>query len=73
MPRFVTSYLSWWMLPILAGLAGPLVFGYAAQNAGGSLPSWIVLVGVFILQFASGTIGTVVTVYLVESYPNFAG
>ena len=61
------------LVPIVAGLAGPLVFGYAAQNAGASLPAWVVLVGVFILQFSSGTIGTVVSVYLVESYPNFAG
>ena len=61
------------LVPIVFGLAGPLVFGHAAQNAGTNLPSWVVLVGVFILQFSSGTIGTVVSVYLVESYPNFAG
>ncbi len=61
------------ILPVLAGFAGPMVFGYAAQNAGASLPSWVVLVGVFIISFAGGTVGTVTSVYMVESYPNFAG
>ncbi|RYP85954.1 hypothetical protein DL770_004967 [Monosporascus sp. CRB-9-2] len=61
------------ILPVLAGFAGPMVFGSSAQNVGVSLPSWFVLIGVFILSFASSTITTLISVYLVESYPNFAG
>ena len=61
------------LVPIVVGLAAPLVFGYTAQNAGESMATWTVLVGVFLLQFSSGTVGTVLSVYLVESYPNFAG
>ncbi|KAI1246119.1 hypothetical protein MGN70_013016 [Eutypa lata] len=61
------------ILPVIFGFAGPMVFGYAAQNANAGLPAWVVLVGVFILSFATNTVQTVVSVYLVECYPNFAG
>lgn len=68
------AHLANLLLPAAAGVAGPMVFGYAAQSARtAALPSWVVLVGVFVMSFATNTSQTVVSVYLVESYPNFAG
>ncbi len=60
------------IIPLLAGVAGPLVFGYAGQNIK-TLPGIVVLVGVFLIGFAFLTANTLFSVYLVESYPAFAG
>ncbi|KAH8886736.1 MFS general substrate transporter [Thozetella sp. PMI_491] len=60
------------IIPLAAGVAGPLVFGYAAQNIK-TLPSIVVLVGIFLIGFAFLTANTLFSVYLVESYPAFAG
>lgn len=60
------------IIPLTAGIAGPLMFGFAAANIR-TLPSWVVLVGIFLLGFGGMTVHTVVSVYLVESYPNYAG
>ncbi|KAI1339336.1 MFS general substrate transporter [Xylariaceae sp. FL0016] len=63
----------WSMLvPIVAGVAGPLVFGYTAQNID-TLPTWVIFIGVFLLGFGGMTIQTLIAVYLVECYPLFAG
>ncbi|KAH8662280.1 major facilitator superfamily transporter [Xylariales sp. PMI_506] len=58
--------------PVAAAVAGVLVYGYAAANIA-HVSSFVLLAGLFLLCFGSGTCNTVLSVYIVESYPNFAG
>lgn len=59
-------------LPLLAAVAGCILFGYAGENIR-NLPSVAVLSGVFLVGFGFLTSNTLVSVYLVESYPAYAG
>ncbi|KXX80830.1 hypothetical protein MMYC01_201868 [Madurella mycetomatis] len=58
------------MLPFVAGIAGTFIFGWAGQaNA-----HWaVLLVGSFLLVFAFLVVLSVINVYVVESYPMWAG
>ncbi|KAI0125168.1 major facilitator superfamily domain-containing protein [Xylariales sp. AK1849] len=60
------------ILPLSSSVAGVMVYGYAAANIM-TLPGYVVLVGFFLILFGIVTVNTVASVYLVESYPNFAG
>ena len=60
------------IIPLAAGIAGPVVFGYAGQNIK-DLPSIVVLISIFLNGFSYLTTNTLFSVYLVESYPSFAG
>ncbi|KAJ0114740.1 hypothetical protein J7T55_004481 [Diaporthe amygdali] len=60
------------IFPLLAGVAGPILFGYAGQNTA-SRPLVPLLVGFFLIGFGGLTMNSLVSVYLVECYPNFAG
>jgi MFS family permease len=60
------------ILPLVAGIAGPLVFGYAGQNVDKAPPA-VVLTGIFLIGFGFMTANTLFSVYLVESYPAYAG
>ncbi|KAH8900625.1 major facilitator superfamily transporter [Thozetella sp. PMI_491] len=58
--------------PLLAGIAGPILFGYAGDHTA-DRPLVPLLVGFFLIGFGGLTMNTLVSVYLVESYPNKAG
>lgn len=60
------------VLPLLCGIAGPLLFGYAGENIA-TVPSIVLLVAVFLIGFSFLTANAVFSVYLVESYPAYAG
>lgn len=60
------------IVPLIAGIIGPLVVGYAGEHIG-DVPTIVILIGVFFIAFGYLTTSTVVSVYLVESYPRFAG
>ena len=60
------------ILPLAAGIAGPVLFGYAGQNIK-DLPSIVVLISIFLTGFSYLTTNTLFSVYLVESYPSLAG
>ncbi|KAJ2901908.1 hypothetical protein MKZ38_001260 [Zalerion maritima] len=60
------------IIPLIAGILGPFVFGYAAENIN-KLPSIVVLIAVFLIGFGLLTANTIFSVYLIESYPQFAG
>jgi|SRR3569833_218230 len=60
------------VVPLAAGIAGPVLFGYAAAHIA-TLHSIVVLVAVFLLGFGFLTANTLFSVYLVESYPAYAG
>ncbi|KAM0273940.1 hypothetical protein ACHAQH_008112 [Verticillium albo-atrum] len=60
------------IFPLTAGIMGAVLFGYAAQNIR-TLPSIVVLVAIFFVGFGFLTANTIFSVYLVESYPQFAG
>ncbi|KAK6082313.1 major facilitator superfamily transporter [Seiridium cupressi] len=58
------------ILPFISGILGCFVFGYAGQN---NLHWAFILLGAFFLIFAFLTVLTVVNVFVVESYPMWAG
>jgi MFS family permease len=60
------------IVPLIAAIAGSLLFGYAGQNIK-TLPGFVVLLAVFLVGFGFLTTNTIFAVYLVESYPAFAG
>ncbi|TLS22097.1 uncharacterized protein PpBr36_09239 [Pyricularia pennisetigena] len=60
------------IFPLICGIIGPIVFGYAGQNIN-RLPGIVVLVGIFFIGFSFLTANALFAVYLVESYPNYAG
>jgi MFS family permease len=58
------------VVPFVCGIAGCFIFGYAGQNN----VHWAVLLfGSFLIIFAFLTILSVVNVFIVESYPMWAG
>jgi MFS family permease len=60
------------IFPLLCGIAGCLMFGYAAQNI--KTTHWSVLLGgIFLIALGFLTANTVLAVYIVESYPQWAG
>ncbi|KAK2032977.1 major facilitator superfamily transporter [Colletotrichum zoysiae] len=60
------------IFPILASIVGPILFGYAGEHIR-ELPSIVVLVSIFLVGFGLLTANTIFAVYLVESYPRYAG
>lgn len=58
------------VLPFVAGIAGCFIFGYAGQND----VHWSVLLfGSFMIIFGFLTLMTTINVFIVESYPQWAG
>lgn len=66
------SHLISLAFPLIAGIVGPLLFGYAGEHTD-QRPLVFLLVGFFLIGFGGLTMNTLVSVYLVESYPNYAG
>lgn len=60
------------VLPLLCGVVGPLLFGYAGQNVA-TVSMYVLLAGIFCIGFAFLTANALFSVYLVESYPAYAG
>ncbi|KAK2067333.1 hypothetical protein P8C59_001084 [Phyllachora maydis] len=60
------------LVPLAAGIAGPLLFGWAGENIF-TAGSWPVLGSIFLIAFGFLTATTLFSVYLVESYPVYAG
>ncbi|KAI1840992.1 hypothetical protein JX265_012869 [Neoarthrinium moseri] len=58
------------IIPFAFGILGCFVFGYSAQN---NLHWAFILLGSFFVIFAFLTVLTVVNVFVVESYPRWAG
>jgi MFS family permease len=58
------------ILPFVSGMLGCFIFGYAGQN---NLHWGFILLGTFFIIFGFLTVLTVTNVYLVESYPQWAG
>jgi hypothetical protein len=60
------------ILPLLMGIVGSVVFGYAGQNI--KTTHWsVLLIGIFLISLGFLTTTTVLNVYIVESYPQWAG
>ncbi|KAH8649093.1 major facilitator superfamily domain-containing protein [Xylariales sp. PMI_506] len=58
------------VLPFISGIAGCFIFGWAGQND----VHWIfIMLGAFFIIFGFLTVLTVFNVYVVESYPMWAG
>ncbi|TQN69605.1 putative MFS-type transporter [Colletotrichum shisoi] len=60
------------VFPLLASVVGPILFGYAGEHIR-ELPSIVVLLSIFFIGFGLLTANTIFAVYLVESYPRYAG
>lgn len=60
------------VVPLLCGVAGPVVFGYAGENVA-TVSTYVLLTGIFLVGFAYLTANALFSVYLVESYPAYAG
>ncbi|KAK1986123.1 major facilitator superfamily transporter [Colletotrichum cereale] len=60
------------IFPLLASIVGPIMFGYAGEHIR-DIPSMVVLVSIFLVGFGLLTANTIFAVYLVESYPRYAG
>lgn len=58
--------------PLIAGIIGPFLFAYAGDHTD-QRPLAFLLVGFFLIGFGGLTMNTLVSVYVVESYPNQAG
>jgi MFS family permease len=60
------------ILPLIFGITGCVLFGYAGQNI--NTTHWsVLLTGIFLIALAFLTANTVLSVYIVESYPQWAG
>ena len=60
------------VFPLISGIAGCVLFGYAAQNI--KVVHWSVLLfSIFLIVLGFLTANTVLAVYIVESYPQWAG
>ena len=58
--------------PLVMGVLGCVLFGYAAENV--ATASWFVfLMGIFFIALGFMVANTVMSVYVVESYPQWAG
>jgi hypothetical protein len=60
------------ILPIVLGIVGTVLYGYAGQNFF-KTPSLIVLLAVFFLSLSGLATNTIMFVYIVESFPQWAG
>lgn len=60
------------VFPLLCGIVGPILFGYAGANIA-TVSSYVLLAGIFLIGFAFLTSNALFSVYLVESYPAYAG
>lgn len=60
------------IMPLVLGAVGCIVFGYAGDNVE-TVSSIVILVGIFLVSFGFLTANTVLSVYMVESYPQWAG
>lgn len=60
------------ILPLLCGIVGPILFGYAGENVK-TVPIIVLLIGIFLIGFSFLTANALFSVYLVESYPGYAG
>jgi MFS family permease len=60
------------VLPLLAAAGGAILFGFAGAHVT-TLPSFVVLISIFLIAFGFLTANTLLSVYLVESYPHCAG
>lgn len=59
------------VLPFVAGIAGCFTFGYAGDTAG---VHWsVLLVGLFLVVFSFLCVMITINVFIVESYPQWAG
>lgn len=66
------SHLLNMILPLILGITGCLLFGYAGQNI--RTTHWsVLLAGIFLVALSFLTANTVLSVYVVESYPQWAG
>jgi hypothetical protein len=60
------------IMPMILGIIGCLLFGYAGSNV--KTTHWSVLLGgIFCIALSFLTANTVLSVYIVESYPQWAG
>jgi hypothetical protein len=60
------------ILPMILGITGCLLFGYAGSHI--KTTHWSVLLGgIFCIALSFLTANTVLSVYIVESYPQWAG
>lgn len=60
------------ILPLIFGVTGCLLFGYAGEHL--KMVHWSVLLsGIFFISLGFLTANTVLSVYIVESYPQWAG
>ncbi|KAI9662568.1 MAG: hypothetical protein M1821_008735 [Bathelium mastoideum] len=59
-------------LPLVCGVIGCLLFGAGGQYVT-TQPWWILLFGIFFIAFAFLATVTITSVYVVESYPEWAG
>lgn len=60
------------VLPLLSGIVGGVLFGYAGENIAHT-SSVVLLVSIFLIGFSFLTANALFQVYLVESYPAYAG
>lgn len=60
------------IFPLCCAVVGPVLFGYAGDNIG-TVSTYVLLVAIFLIGFSALTTNTLFAVYLVESYPAFAG
>lgn len=60
------------IIPLLSGVLGPILFGYAAEHID-TVSVYVFLFGIFLIGFSFLTANTLFSVYLVESYPASAG
>lgn len=60
------------IFPLICGVVGCVMFGYAGQHV--KTTHWsVLLMGIFLIALAFLTANTVMSVYIVESYPQWAG
>ena len=57
---------------MLCGIAGCILFGYVGDHVK-TTPSIVLLLSVFLIALGFLTANTVLSVYIVESYPQWAG
>jgi hypothetical protein len=60
------------VIPLIFGIAGCLLFGYAGEHL--KTVHWsVLLTGIFSISLGFLTTNTVLSVYIIESYPRWAG
>jgi MFS family permease len=70
--REAESHLLNLVIPLLLGIAGCLLFGYGGEHI--KTTHWsVILAGIFCIALGFLTTNTVLSVYIVESYPQWAG